>query len=99
MSKKTLLLQAREAIEREDVICFDICANCGQIFGNVKHMRWFVRAVADELGGSQLSVRRCELCEGWTPLSATDTGWCHKKGENRRYFQTCIDWKPEEENA
>ena len=42
--------RAEAAIEREDVACFDVAANIGQIFGNVKHMAWFVRAVAEELG-------------------------------------------------
>jgi hypothetical protein len=43
------LQQAREAIEREDDVCFDVCADRGQIFGNVKHMTWFLEAVAAEL--------------------------------------------------
>lgn len=43
------LREAREAIEREDQVCFDVCADRCQIFGNVKHMDWFVEAVAAEL--------------------------------------------------
>ena len=43
------LTAALEAIEREDVVCFDVAAAHGQIFGNVKHMDWFVEAVADAL--------------------------------------------------
>lgn len=43
------LKAAREAIEREDQVCFDVCADRCQIFGNVKHMTWFVEAVAQEL--------------------------------------------------
>jgi hypothetical protein len=40
---------AREAIEREDTVCFDVAAEHGQIFGNVKGMKWFVDAVAESL--------------------------------------------------
>jgi hypothetical protein len=43
------LQAAREAIEREDDVCFDVAADHGQIFANVKHMTWFVEAVATEL--------------------------------------------------
>jgi hypothetical protein len=40
---------ARKAIEREDDVCFDVAAEHGQIFGNVKHMKWFAEAVAEAL--------------------------------------------------
>jgi hypothetical protein len=40
---------AREAIERKDRVCFDVCAEHGQIFNNVKHTDWFVEAVAEAL--------------------------------------------------
>jgi hypothetical protein len=40
---------AKEAIERKDRVCFDVCAEHGQIFGNVKHTDWFVEAVAEAL--------------------------------------------------
>jgi hypothetical protein len=43
------LSNAQAAIDRKDEICYDIAANEGQIFDNVKHMRWFVEAVAEEL--------------------------------------------------
>lgn len=46
---KELLKRAEEAIENEDEICFDVAANVGQMFGNVKHMTWFKEAVAEEL--------------------------------------------------
>lgn len=41
--------QAREAIERGDEICYDVAAEHGQIFDNVKHMRWFIEAVSEQL--------------------------------------------------
>jgi len=47
--KRDVLAAALEAIEREDVVCFDVAAEHGQIFGNVKDMRWFVEAVAEAL--------------------------------------------------
>jgi hypothetical protein len=40
---------AKEAIENEEQVCFVIAAEHGQIFGNVKHMTWFVDAVAQAL--------------------------------------------------
>lgn len=40
---------AREAIEREDTVCFDVAAERGQMFANVKDMKWFVDAVAEAL--------------------------------------------------
>ena len=48
-AKAKALSAAQEAIEREDTVCFDVAAEHGQIFLNVKHMRWFVDAVADAL--------------------------------------------------
>lgn len=41
--------RARQAIENEEEICYDVAAENGQIFDNVKHMKWFVEAVAEEL--------------------------------------------------
>jgi hypothetical protein len=40
---------AKEAIENGDDICYDVAANHGQIFDNVKHMGWFIEEVANEL--------------------------------------------------
>lgn len=36
-------------IESEDDICYDVAADQGQKFHNVKHMEWFVDAVMEEL--------------------------------------------------
>ena len=47
--EESKLKAAREAIERKDVVCFDVCAEHGQIFGNVKHTTWFLEAVAEAL--------------------------------------------------
>ena len=38
--------KARSLIDREDSICYDIASNYGQIFHNVKHMTWFIKAIA-----------------------------------------------------
>jgi hypothetical protein len=41
-----LMARAKAAVERREQFVFDVCAEYGQIYGNVKHMRWFRRAVA-----------------------------------------------------
>ena len=43
------LNQARQVITREDTLCFDVAAQHGQQFENVKHLTWFLDAVATEL--------------------------------------------------
>ncbi len=43
------IAEALAAIEREYTVCFDVAAEHGQMFLNVKHMKWFVDAVADAL--------------------------------------------------
>lgn len=43
------ILAAEEAIENEDQICFDVAAEYGQIFANVKHMSWFIKVVAEQI--------------------------------------------------
>lgn len=40
---------ARQAIEQDANVIYDVAANSGQMVGNVKHMNWFVDAVADWL--------------------------------------------------
>jgi hypothetical protein len=30
-------------------LVYDVAADCGQIVGNVKHMKWFRQAVAEEM--------------------------------------------------
>lgn len=44
-----LLKAAERKIERNDVMIYDVASQTGQIVGNVKHMRWFKYAVAQEL--------------------------------------------------
>lgn len=48
-TEKDPIERAKKAIARKDVRCFDVADSYGQIFGNVKHMRWFIEAVAEEL--------------------------------------------------
>ena len=45
------IAKALRAIEREETVCFDVAADSGQMFDNVKHMRWFIEAVADAVKG------------------------------------------------
>lgn len=40
---------ARRLIEKDDERIHDVAGNVGQIVGNVKHMRWFLEAVAEEI--------------------------------------------------
>ncbi len=46
---KDCLDAAQKKIDAESVVCFDICAQVGQIFGNVSHMYWFRASVANHL--------------------------------------------------
>jgi hypothetical protein len=48
-AKAKALSAAQEAIEREDTVCFDVASEHGQMFANVKGMKWFVEAVAEAL--------------------------------------------------
>lgn len=41
--------EAKKLIEAEDPFCYDIASSHGQIFDNVKHMAWFINAVAEGL--------------------------------------------------
>jgi len=49
-SKLPLAQRVQQLIDRRDQVCFDVCVETCQIFDNVKHMRWFRRAVADAKG-------------------------------------------------
>jgi hypothetical protein len=51
---RNLLERAQEAIDREEDVCFDLCADAcpDQIFGNVSHMGWFKWAVAGEIAAN-----------------------------------------------
>jgi hypothetical protein len=48
-SRQNYLQMAKDAIERGEDVCYDVASEAGQIFGNVKHMSWFEKAVADEI--------------------------------------------------
>lgn len=43
------LEQARRLIEKDDMLIYDVASRQGQIVANVKHMRWFLEAVAEDL--------------------------------------------------
>lgn len=49
LTAEDLLARAEGAIERDEDFIYDVAAETGQMVGNVKHMRWFVEAVADWL--------------------------------------------------
>ncbi len=44
---------ARRHIERESELAYDVASEVGQIFSNVKHMSWFLKAVLVELYGER----------------------------------------------
>lgn len=44
---------ARRAIDRGDDLVYDVASESSQIFGNVKHMRWFRLAVMREKATSK----------------------------------------------
>ena len=59
MTKLQWRQRVESAIERRDRLCFDVCANVGQVFDNVKHMRWFKEGLAREMGwGPGLATKR-----------------------------------------
>lgn len=41
--------RAQSAIENKETVVYDVAADCGQIVDNVKHMTWFVEAVAQQI--------------------------------------------------
>ncbi len=45
------MVNAIHAIENEETFVFDICANHGLVFHNVKRCTWFVQMVAREMVG------------------------------------------------
>lgn len=45
--------KAKKLIEAEDSLCYDIASSYGQIFDNVKHMAWFINAVAEGLTNNE----------------------------------------------
>lgn len=49
LTTEDLLARAESAIERDENFVYDVAVDSGQMVGNVKHMRWFVEAVANWL--------------------------------------------------
>jgi rubrerythrin len=60
---RDLLGRAEEAIENDEDFIYDVAADAGQMVGNVKHMRWFLHAVANWL---------IEDAEEWSHLPLFD---------------------------
>lgn len=57
--------RAKQAIMREEQVCFDVTDDTCQMFGNVRHMRWFLAAVMLEL---------TKTVKGWEHLQAEVEG-------------------------
>ena|GEM_PF-2567446 len=49
LTRTDLMVRANRAIERDEAFIYDVAAEHCQIVGNVRGMRWFVRAVANWL--------------------------------------------------
>lgn len=50
---------AQWAIDTDHALIYDVASNVGQIVGNVKHMTWFLDAVAEHIGDlDRASMRR-----------------------------------------
>lgn len=52
VTRETIAL-AKRLIDIEDEIAIDVASNMGQMFGNIKHMKGFVNAVAEEIAGQE----------------------------------------------
>jgi len=48
-NRQQLISRALDAIDREEEIAFDVAADQGMMFDNVKHMAFFVAEVANEM--------------------------------------------------
>lgn len=48
-TKKDLLRSAQRAIDRKEEIAYDVSAENCQMLRNVAHMKWFLKAVANEI--------------------------------------------------
>jgi hypothetical protein len=55
------LRRASKLIEQEDPRCFDLAATHGQQFENVKHMTWFIDAVASTISEPLLTDPQLKL--------------------------------------
>lgn len=48
-TREDLRRRAEEAIERGEEWCIDLACDNGNLYDNVKHMQWFLRACMQEL--------------------------------------------------
>lgn len=44
-----ILNKAKELIENDDPVVHDVADENGQVLENIKHMAWFINAVADRV--------------------------------------------------
>ena len=56
-----LWFQVENRIERQDPLIYDVLAETGQMFDNVRHMRWFRYAVAQAMIGNVKRYAHLEL--------------------------------------
>ena len=76
MSRAPLVVRARNEIARRTSRVYDVASSqCpNQILGNVAHMGWFLKAVAEDMAG-------CELPEDRTQWDAAER---KSKADHRR---------------
>lgn len=53
MTQQDRIRRAQRAIDHNETVIYDVAADCGQMVDNIKHMRWFVAAIADEICGTE----------------------------------------------
>jgi len=54
MTKQETIKKAQGHIERKSALAYEVANEHGQIFGNVRHMKWFLLAIANEIAPEAL---------------------------------------------
>jgi len=49
MTRREAILKAQDHISRKSELAYDVAAYYGQMFYNIRHMIWFLHAVAAEI--------------------------------------------------
>lgn len=83
-------VQAKAAIARGDTVCHDVARNQGQIYDNVKHMPWFVDAVAEELEANPVEEKPITYTNDETPTDDDEGDADSSSGTDDGYHE-CLD--------
>lgn len=87
-------VQAKAAIARGDTVCHDVARNQGQIYDNVKHMPWFVDAVAEELEANPVEEKPVTYTNDETPTDDDEGDVDSSSGTDDGYHE-CLDCEGE----